>query len=347
MYSKHTPPPDLHSAQPQRRVRQAVGVDPETVDSTEATRASRAKRVAILLCTYNGSRFLDEQLASIAAQDYPNWTLVVSDDGSTDGTLAVLEAWRATLHTPRLTLVQGPARGFVANFLSFITNPLVVADCYAFADQDDVWETDKISRAVTWLDTVDPTVPGLYCARTRLVDSENREIGLSPLFAQKPSFANALVQSIAGGNTMVFNEATRCLLRDACVGSGVVSHDWWLYMVVTGCGGRIHYDPCPTVRYRQHSDNLVGANRHWRDRLGRIRELFRGRFRTWGDQHVSALEKFRLRLTLENRAILQSFAVARNQGLLRRLTGFARCGIYRQTLLGNLGLLAAAIFKKI
>lgn len=337
----------MHPAQSQRLVRQVVGAEAETVDSSKAMRATQAKRVAILLCTYNGSRFLDEQLASIAAQDYSNWTLAASDDGSTDGTLAMLEAWCATLHALHPTVTQGPARGFVANFLSFITNPLVDGDYYAFADQDDVWETDKLSRAVAWLDTVEPTVPALYCARTRLVDSENREIGLSPLFARKPSFANALVQSIAGGNTMVFNEATRCLLRDAGVDSGVVSHDWWLYMVVTGCGGRVYYDRRPTVRYRQHTDNLVGANSHWRARLERIRELFRGRFRAWGDQHVSALEKSRPRLTLENRAMLERFTVARNQALLRRLAGLARCGIYRQTSLGNLGLLAAAIFKKI
>ena len=297
------------------------------------------------MCTYNGSRFLEEQLASVAAQDYPNWTLVVSDDGSTDGTLDILQAWRQKCQPLRLATVQGPRGGFVANFLSFVAKTSVLADYYSFADQDDIWEVDKLSRAVAWLDTVDPALPALYCARTRLVDSENREIGLSPLFARKPSFANALVQSIAGGNTMVFNEATRRLLADAGVTSGVVSHDWWLYLAVTGCGGRIHYDQRPTVRYRQHADNLVGANSHWRARFNRVKELFRGRFREWGDQHVVALEKSTL--TAENRKILMRFSIARQQGTLSRLAGFARCRIYRQTTLGNLGLLAAAIFKKI
>lgn len=299
------------------------------------------------MCTYNGSRYLRAQLASIAAQDYQNWTVVVSDDGSTDDTLAILDGWCATSAPSRLSVVQGPACGFVANFLSFVADPLVDTDYYAFADQDDVWETDKLSRAVGWLDTVDPAVPALYCARTCLVDSENREIGLSPLFARNPSFANALVQSIAGGNTMVFNEATRRLLAAAGVSSGVVSHDWWLYLVVTGCGGRMHYDRHPTVRYRQHAGNLVGANSDWRARLERIGQLFRGRFRGWSGQHVTALEKFASRLTPENRRALHYFTTARQQGLFRRLAGFARCGIHRQTLLGNLGLLAAAIFKKI
>lgn len=334
-------------SQPQKPGWQAVGVNPVPGASTDGARVSPAKRVAILLCTFNGSRFLDEQLASIAAQDYPNWTLVVSDDGSTDDTLAMLEAWRATSHTQPLAVVQGPARGFVANFLSFITNPSIVADYYVFADQDDVWETDKLSRAVAWLDTVEPTVPALYCARTRLVDSDNREIGLSPLFVRTPSFANALVQCIAGGNTMAFNEATRRLSADAGVTAGVVSHDWWLYLIVTGAGGRMHYDQHPTVRYRQHADNLVGANRGWRSRFDRVRQLFRGHFRTWSDQQVAALENFESRLTSDNRKLLKLFATSRQRGLLLRLAGFVRCGIYRQTLLGNLGLFAAAIFKKI
>lgn len=328
-------------------MQEAVGINPGTGASTDAPRALPEKRVAILLCTYNGSRFLDEQLASITAQDYPNWTLVVSDDGSTDNTLAMLEAWRARSLTSRLAVVQGPARGFVANFLSCIANPSVAADYYVFADQDDIWETDKISRAVAWLDTVESTVPALYCARTRLVDSENRETGFSPLIIRETTFANALVQCIAGGNTMAFNESTRRLSAESGVTYGVVSHDWWLYLVVTGCGGRVHYDQYPTVRYRQHADNLVGSNSGWRSRFGRARQLFRGHFRAWSDQQVAALENIDQRLTPENRELLRLFAIARQQGLFLRLSGFMRCGIYRQTRLGNLGLLAAAIFKKI
>ena len=315
--------------------------------SSDASPTSQAKRVAILLCTYNGSRFLEEQLASIAAQVHSNWTLVASDDGSTDATLAILMAWGMTLPTQRLAVVQGPARGFVANFLSFITNPSIAADYYAFADQDDIWESDKLSRAVAWLDTVESSVPALYCARTRLVDANNCEIALSHLFSKPPSFANALVQSIAGGNTLVFNEAARCLLVDAGVTHGVVSHDWWFYLLVTGCGGRVHYDQHPTVRYRQHEDNLVGTNGNWRARRARVQQLFSGHFKIWCDQHVCALGKFRSRLTPENRKILEQFSVARQQGFLRRLSGLAQCGIHRQTPLGNLGLFAAAIFKKI
>jgi len=86
-----------------------------------------------------------------------------------------------------------PAEGFVANFLSLTCKASIEADYYAYSDQDDVWESDKLERAVRWLQTVPENIPALYCSRTRLVDAENNEIGLSPLFSKPPSFANALI----------------------------------------------------------------------------------------------------------------------------------------------------------
>lgn len=348
MYLKNTPSANLHPERPSPSpVRRSHADMPGMVAASETGGALQAKRVAILLCTYNGSRFLEEQLASICAQDHANWTIEVSDDGSTDDTKAIIGALQASASMRISAVKAGPARGFVANFLSSAQNASDSADYYAFSDQDDLWEKDKLSRAVAWLDTIDPAIPALYCSRTRLVDASNREIGLSQLFSKPPSFANALVQSIAGGNTLVFNQAARRLLADAGVADGVVSHDWWFYLLVTGCGGRVHYDPHPTVRYRQHDSNLVGANGHWRARRERVRQLFGGHFRFWCDQHVVALAKFSSRLTPENQKILEQFSIARQQRLFHRLAGFARCGIHRQTFLGNLGLIAAAIFKKI
>jgi glycosyltransferase involved in cell wall biosynthesis len=306
-----------------------------------------AKTVAILLCTYHGQRFLVDQLESFAAQAYPHWAVWASDDGSKDGTHAILEEYRAKWVTERLSIHSGPAEGFVANFLSLTCNASIQADYYAYADQDDVWENDKLSRAVKWLDTIPKEVPALYCSRTRIVDAENQHLGFSPLFSKPPSFANALVQSIGGGNTMVFNDAARRLLQETDADVGVVSHDWWAYMVVSGCGGKVCYDPHPTIRYRQHGQNLVGCNNDWRARLVRLTWLLKGRFRDWSEQNVNALQQIRRRLTPENRLILDEFASARHRGLARRIVGFKRSNIYRQTLLGNLGLFAAALLKKI
>lgn len=304
-------------------------------------------KVAILLCTYHGQHYLAEQLDSFLAQSHSNWEVWASDDGSEDDTHAILEAYRQKWPAGRLSLHFGPAEGFAANFLSLTRKSSIEADYYAYSDQDDVWEVDKLERAVRWLETIPRNIPALYCSRTRLVDAENNEIGLSPLFSKPPSFANALMQNIGGGNTMVFNNAARELLREAGEDTPVITHDWWAYMVVTGCGGKVFYDNYPSLRYRQHDGNLVGMNATWAARLKRIRMLWEGRFRDWNDCNIAGLRKLQHKLTLENRETLERFAKARPMSLIPRLMHLKRSGIYRQTLFGNLGLIAAAIFGKI
>lgn len=304
-------------------------------------------KVAILLCTYHGQHYLAEQLDSFKAQSHSNWEVWASDDGSKDDTHAILEVYRQKWPASRLSIHFGPAEGFAANFLSLTCKASIEADYYAFSDQDDVWEVDKLERAVRWLETTPHNIPALYCSRTRLVDADNNEIGLSPLFSKTPSFANALMQNIGGGNTMVFNNAARALLREAGEDTPVITHDWWAYMVVTGCGGKVFYDSYPSLRYRQHDGNLVGMNATWDARFKRILMLWEGCFRNWNDSNIACLRKLQHKLTPENRETLERFANARQMSLIPRLIHLKRSGIYRQTLFGNLGLIAAAIFGKI
>lgn len=304
-------------------------------------------RVAILLCTKQGEAFLQAQLDSIERQTHTSWAVYASDDGSQDTTPDILQEFKCRLGERKLTSLLGPRNGFVANFLSLVCNPDIEADFYAYADQDDIWEDDKLARAVQFLQSVPGSVPAVYCSRTCNVDATNTGVGHSPLFTRPPGFANALVQNIGGGNTMVFNQAARQLLRMAGPDVQVAAHDWWTYLLVTGCGGRVFYDPLPTVRYRQHGLNLVGANNGWLARLSRVRPLFQGRFVKWTDQHLAALQRVEHKLTPHNKSLLAEFARARQSAVLGRIKGLKRAGIYRQTLLGNLGLVAAAVFRKI
>lgn len=303
-------------------------------------------KVAILLCTYHGQHYLADQLDSFAAQSHPNWVVWASDDGSQDDTHAILETYRDKWGSDRLSIHFGPAEGFVANFLSLTCHASIQADIYAYSDQDDIWEADKLQRAVDWLKSLPKGVPGLYCSRTRLVDANNQEIGLSPLFSKPPSFANALMQNVGGGNTMVFNDAARRLLCEAGE-VDVITHDWWAYLVVSGCGGEVFYDAYPSLRYRQHEGNLVGMNSSWPARFKRIRMLWQGRFKELNDRHLYALQRIHHKLTPENQSTLNQFAKARQRWLLPRLWELRQSGIYRQTALGNLGLIAAAVFRKI
>jgi glycosyltransferase involved in cell wall biosynthesis len=303
--------------------------------------------VAILLCTMQGQHYLREQLDSILQQTHSDWSIWASDDGSDDGTHGILEEYRARLGDDRFSIHSGPAEGFAANFLSLVCNASITADFYAFSDQDDVWNADKLKRALTQLGTAPDKTPALYCSRTCYVDANNQAMGASPLFTRPPTFANALVQSIAGGNTMVLNDAARNLLRLAGADANVASHDWWAYIVISGCGGKIFYEPEPTVRYRQHDNNLEGANNHWSGRLLRMYQLLQGRFRVWNDKNTTALRRISAHLTPENKRRLDEFEQARTGHLVARLAAFRRSGVYRQTSLDSLSLWVAVVLKKL
>lgn len=308
---------------------------------------SAIPEVAILLCTYNGQRYLSDQLDSVAAQTYPHWIMWASDDCSQDNTLSILGEYRSKWSNGRLSIVHGAAKGFVANFLSLTCRTEIQAAYYAFCDQDDVWEADKLQRALDWLHRIPDDVPALYCSRTRLVDATNNSIGFSPLFDKPPAFANALTQNVGSGNTMVFNHAARLLLLEAGAGVDVVAHDWWLYMLVSGCGGQVFYDTYPSLRYRQHDANVVGVDLSLMGVWWQFRKLWSGHFRHGNGRHIRALRGLRARLTPESWETLNAFAHARDRWLIPRLVGLKQSGVYRQRLSGNVSLVAAAILKKI
>lgn len=302
--------------------------------------------VAVLMATYNGAEFLDEQLRSLERQAHASIDIHVSDDGSRDGTLEILAAWRKRWSKGRFVVCGGPGRGFSENFRSLIVNTEGEADYFAFCDQDDVWEDEKLSRAIAWIGAPSDT-PKLFCSRTRIVSERGEPLGLSQNFRREPSFRNALVQSIAGGNTMVLNRSARELVATASARSSFVSHDWWAYMLVTGAGGKVCFSPEPLVRYRQHPNNLVGSQNSLKGQLSRLERLGRGEFLRWADINIAGLRDNSHLLTPEARDVFLRFRAARDGSLVRRLRGLRSSGVYRQTLLGNVALYLAASFGRL
>ncbi len=178
------------------------------------------------------------------------------------------------------------------------------------------------------------------------MDGGDKILGFSPLFRRPPSFANALCQSLAGGNTMVFNRAARELLCRAFP-VRVVSHDWWMYLLVSGHGGVIRYDPVPSVRYRQHGSNLVGSNHSLRAQLRRFRQLLAGEFRRRDDINLAALAAHAELLATDSRATLHAFRAARQAGSRReRLRRLRQAGIHRQSRLHTAALYLAAVLDR-
>ena len=304
-------------------------------------------RVAILLATHNGAKFLNEQLKSFEDQTYQEWSVWASDDASSDETVGLLETWAARVGGCRARVRMGPCLGFVANFQTLIGDTEIRGDYFAFSDQDDIWMSDKLERAVACLRVVSPDLPAIFCSRTEMIDQDGARIRkLSPIFRRSPSFANALVQSIAGGNTMVFNRAARDLmlkyhhLRP-------VSHDWWAYQLVTGAGGRVIYDPLPTIYYRQHEGNIIGGNQGLLPRLRRLKLLLEGRFAVWNDVNIACLQQVISSLNCESKNLINEFEAVRSAKLRRRAYYAFANSFYRQTFFGSLSLATAFIFGKI
>lgn len=307
--------------------------------------------LAILLCTYNGEPFLSAQLDSLAAQTFKNWRVWASDDGSSDGTLAILQQYQTQWGVDRLTILHGPRNGPAANFMSLVHNEQIEADYVAYCDQDDIWEPDKLARAVQALDAIQARsgsgCPALYGSRTRYIDEDGHELALSGLFARPPGFGNALVQCIAGGNTMVYNRAARALLTRVAPGQAIVMHDWWTYIVTTACGGQVVFDPYPSVRYRQHSANERGMNRSLMGRLHRVWGLLDGRFRTWNQINSTALLQLDAQMTPQARHQMARFSAARNSSLFGRIVAFFKSGIYRQSVMDDVALAAMAVLRRL
>ena len=308
---------------------------------------TNASAVCILMGTYNGEAFLADQLLSIENESHTNWRLIISDDGSTDSTLTIAKSFQDKWGSDRLEIRAGPQQGFCTNFLSLACDPTIQADFYAFSDQDDVWMVDKLARALAYFDTVNnEDLPRVYGSRTQLVDEHLTPIGYSPLFALPRSFRNALVQSIAGGNTMVFNQRAKMVLEKTGL-QQVVSHDWWLYQLIKGVGGVVFYDPQPSLLYRQHNGALVGHNCGFKAKLDRIFYVFNGRFKAWNTLNYQALIAVRHVLTIDNQVILESFNRLRGARFKDRVRLLEVCGLYRQTWQGTLSLWLATLINKI
>ncbi len=173
--------------------------------------------VQVLIGTRNGARYLGAQLASLLGQGHDDWSLLVADDGSGGGTREILETFRAANPQRRIEIGAGPQRGSAANYLSLLarTRP---GDFVAFADQDDVWMPDRLHRALEGLGRARSGggAGRVYASRTILTDSVLQPIRESRLHGRRLSFANALVQNVLAGNTILLDPVAAATLRQRC-----------------------------------------------------------------------------------------------------------------------------------
>jgi len=297
-------------------------------------------RTALLLSTFDGERFLPEQLTSLLAQTDQAWTLRWRDDGSSDRSIEIVEDFAAKLPTGRCIREPAPVGrvGACRSFLSLLAAEMAgdeAPDLIAFADQDDVWLPEKLARGRSSLEQVPHAIPALYCARQILVDANLQLIGNSLRINGMVGFPMALTQNVATGCTVMLNAAAARLIAATQPPPGTV-HDWWSYLMVSAAGGLLLVDDQPVVLYRQHAGNMVGAPSSVGKRALAALKRGPGIFMAVFRQHLAALAAHEKSLSPEARADLSAIQAALAGGTLRRLSVLSCSGLRRQTLLETL-----------
>ncbi|PTQ68454.1 glycosyltransferase family 2 protein [Pseudomonas sp. GV071] len=213
-------------------------------------------RVNVLLSTYNGERYVAEQIESLLSQVYVHVLLHIRDDGSQDGTLAILREFESKHEN--INVVAGNNLGYVASFFELLNGADRTCEYFSFCDQDDVWLPRKLITAIEQIAARDTAVPVMYFSRTEYVNEQLQHLGYSAeLNRSRIGYENALVQNVATGCTIVINRVARERVI-AKLPAFCLVHDWWVYLVVSAFG-EVIYDPQVYIKYRQHAGNAIGA----------------------------------------------------------------------------------------
>jgi glycosyltransferase involved in cell wall biosynthesis len=292
------------------------------------------EKIEVLLSTYNGEKFVRDQIASIQSQTVDSVFINIRDDGSTDRTIDIVRSY--SLDNDNIEIDENKNVGVVGSFFHLLYSTGKDSEFVAFSDQDDVWHKDKLEIAVRRLAKVKPSVPAMYCCRTRLVDENLKFLGYGHGLPRPASLGNAILQNIATGCTIVLNRSAVDILCKYCPNiDKVLMHDWWIYLVIS-CFGEVIFDDNAHIDYRQHGGNVVGVSvgpglwiqrfkrafiRDNRRLIGQVEEFFR----LYGNE-----------LSEKQRMLCLDFLnEAGSSNLFSRLRYAVRAPIYRQSLVDD------------
>lgn len=306
-----------------------------TVESIKLERP----RVDILLATYNGERFLTEQLDSILNQTYQNWRIIVSDDGSTDSTDRILCSYAERDQRITLCSSSAPQKSACGNFMNLLSKS--TAEYFMFCDQDDVWTEDKIADSLNLMRQTEnrfgSETPVLVYSDTMVVSS-NLEL-IHPSYLRYSGKAKSgdmlrrlLMTNVVPGCTVLGNSALRKLGikdRNKIEISRILMHDWWLALIASSCG-KIRKLSKPTVLYRQHEANVVGAEKiSFRSVESRLVNAA-NKFWSCVDQAEYLLTLFKEDMSSESVSLVETFVSLSTLPSLRRIAVAYRNGLLKQ-----------------
>jgi glycosyltransferase involved in cell wall biosynthesis len=297
-------------------------------------------KVSIAIATYNGAKYLADQLDSIYTQTFSNLEVVVSDDGSKDNTVAILEKYRNKYGL--IYHVNENNLKVAKNFEKAIS--LCSAPYIALSDQDDVWLPEKIEKSLLKLVELESK----YGQNTPLLVFTDLVVTNDHLQTIYPSlwnhlrvkpknatFNRLLVENVVTGCTILMNRALAKLAFPAP--DHILMHDIWLGLVAA-CFGHIDYITEPTILYRQHAGNIVGATYPsvW-EKIQNVVSKINNRERFFSkelDQAVCFEKKFRTLLEShpEQKEILRNFIACKHTGFLQRKFIILKYGFFGNTL---------------
>ncbi|MGI4855089.1 MAG: glycosyltransferase family 2 protein [Janthinobacterium lividum] len=305
--------------------------------------------IEILLATYNGEGFLREQIDSLLAQTYPNLRIIARDDGSSDGTRDILEAY-ALQHAERFHLLPADAGTGNAkwNFLRLMeasTAPFV-----ALADQDDFWLPDKLRlsmEAMQLLQQAHGAADPLLVFTDLTVVNRDLEV-IHPSFWRHQhieaerivNLPHLLAQNVVTGCTALLNRAL--VQQSLGMPAKAFMHDWWIALNAS-VFGHARAIPVPTMLYRQHENNAVGAVIHGRRRFWprlRWHHLRRAQWEMSAQQAEAFLAVYRDQLPADKRRILEAYVRCETSpNRLVRVGTYLRYRFFQKGLRPNLAML--------
>lgn len=300
--------------------------------------------VCILLATYNGCAYIRQMIDSVLAQDYPCIQLVLSDDGSSDGTQFILEEYVEKYPEKVMFYKSGQRFGNAGKHFMHLLKQFCDSPYIMFCDQDDVWHKDKIRKTLLKMQQVErgEAIPAMVHTDLRVVDSELQEINSSfwrhsNLDGSRLALNQLLVQNVVTGCTMMIN---RPLAELACreTPDEMIMHDWWLALLAAACG-KADFIAERTIDYRQHGNNSVGAKdvRSKEYLWYRLRsKSMRNALKDNAKQAEALLQHYKEVLKSEQIEVIQAFIKAQKASFFRRnhlyiKYGLLKYGVVRKT----------------
>ena len=301
-------------------------------------------QIAILLSTYNGEKFIKEQLTSLANQTYKKFDIYIRDDASSDKTLEYIYDFLANNN---LSMTILPSTKNVGASLSFsmLLNKVTQMDRYnyfMFCDQDDIWLPNKVEISIVHMQTLerdDPNLPLLVHSNLRVVDEKLDIIDKSYWSYQQKdpnriALNYLLVENVITGCTTIINSKLANLALP--IPQNAIMHDWWLALVASTMG-KIDYIDDSTILYRQHSQNEIGASRLSFDTV--IQKISTPIFKRYTKQSKELLDRYRDKLKPKDLDILEMMASIEHISWYRGKILLLRYNISANNFIKNIGLL--------